>query len=281
MLWSGRNPFELFKIAIALAERQARQAQFRQDGFSLYSMPIKNWKAYKTPRDLSTLQYIITHVTAVNGGFGVSRQARRRWERQLGDDTLLASTGYPLIDHQLTEAGIWIPRPEGFEPLGDETALTIARRLGLWERYRGSVPYHQIAAANGDVLLNRELEHRTWHANSGNFGVGFAVDCGPDEQLDGWMIETGRQALRVLYARVIAASEKARRDGVRIAPHRCFSGSRRRDTNVTVHREIVLPVVRETAGLDVDYHIRKDKGLPIPDDWDPSALYDHRGNKIH
>ena len=280
MLWSGRNPFELFKIAIALAERQARQEKFRQDGFSLYSMPIKDWKASKAYRDLSTLQYIITHVTAVNGGFGVSKPARRRWESVLGDDTLLSSTGYPLIDHQLTEAGIWAPRPEGFEPLGNETSLTIARRLGLWERYRGFVPYHTIAAANGDVLTNRELEHRTWHANSGNFGVGFAVDCGPNEHLDGWMVETGRQALRVLYARVIAASVKARREGVLVAPHRCFSGSRRNDTNVTVHREIVLPVVREIDGLDVDYHMRDGKGLPIPRRWDPGALYDHKGNKI-
>ncbi len=210
----------------------------------------------------------------------MSSQARRRWENVLGQDTLLESTGYPLIDHQLTEAGIWTPRPEGFEPSGNETLKTIARRLGLWERYRGTVPYHQVAARNGDNLANRELEHRTWHANSGNFGVGFAVDCGANEKLDEWIIETGRQALRVLYARVLAASSKARREGVRAVPHRCFSASRRKDTHIEVHREIILPVVQELDGLELDYHMREGKGRPIPNTWDPGAFYNERGDKL-
>jgi hypothetical protein len=280
MFWSGRNAFEIFKIAMQLAERQIEQQKFRQGGYELFELPVEQWKASSRLRDLSKLNYIVTHVTAVKGGFGVSSTARKRWERILGSGRLLRSTGHPSLDEQLEAGGVWFRREGGFEPADGEDTRSIANRLGLWQRYRSSVPYHQIASRNGDIIKNRELSHRTWHANAGNFGAGFAVDCGPDEKLDSWMIETGRQALRVLYTRIIDVSEYAQKHGVRVVPHRAFSSGRRRDTNPEVHREIVIPVVKEIDGLDIDYKMQMDKGRPIPREWDPNALYDSRGRRI-
>jgi hypothetical protein len=296
-----RSLYENLLKALAVHEEQERQRQFAEQGWELFPMPIKKWKAYKEPRVLDELDFIVTHVTAVRGGFGVSKRAVSKWLKILRGDgpNVVNPTGHPVIDLQLTEAGVWAPsfsvKAAGLtstedakfshyffeeEEHAERLLQELARRLALWERYRSGVPYHQIGAANGDNLANRELEHVTWHGSLGNFGVGWALDVAHDQELEPWHIETGRAALETLYYRILVASARARAKGVKLAPHRAFSPSRRVDTDFRTHREIVLPCVRKLDGLEVDYTMRKGKGRPVPITWDKNALYDARGRRI-
>ena len=162
-----RSIVENFQKAVALAEEQARQRQFSADGFELFELPIHKWKMYTEPRALDELDFIVTHVTAVKGGFGVSKKALQRWEallRGMGPGEV-NTTGLPVIDLQLTKAGVWTPvyKPDSavvrhYEM--DAPLRELAHRLALWERYRGGVPYHQIGAANGDNVANRRTTPR-------------------------------------------------------------------------------------------------------------------------
>ena len=54
-------------IFFRVLEAQQRQRKFTENGFTLYSLPIKKWKAYKTPRILEELEYEISHISAVKG----------------------------------------------------------------------------------------------------------------------------------------------------------------------------------------------------------------------
>ena len=261
-----RDLAEALRVWFIAYERQVRQYRFATDGFEMYPLPIKKWKMYTKRRNLDELDFIVTHVTAVEGGFGVSKRRVRHWLKQLKKGVLSDA-----LRHQLAKAGPFF---------SSEDRLLAAKRLALWERYRAGVPYHQIGAANGDNIACRELRHVTWHANLGNFGVGCAFDVAAHQDLEDWHIETGRAALRTLCSRTLLVSEKARLHGIRCAPHRAFSPSRRRDTSANVHREIVIPVSKELPCLDIDYTIKKGRGLPIPVDWDPVALYDSRGRLL-
>lgn len=279
--FSVRNIAEQIKIAASLSEAQLQQTDFHPHGFELFSLPITKPKMDARLRDLDTLDLIVSHVTAVTGGFGVATSRVVAWR------DLIRGQHVPLpIMAQLADAmagtGQVVKLANGDLVFvgDDEQVMMLARRLALWERYRGTVPYHQIAATNGDNISNRELLHRTWHAGLGNYGAGFAVDVGGQEALRGWHIDTGRAALRTLCDRILAVSEKARRDGIRIAPHRAFSKNRRGDTGANVHREIVIPAVAELDCLRIDYTLVRGSGRPVPRTWDPAALFDANGRII-
>lgn len=288
---SSRSAYENLLKGLALRETQERQRQFAEHGWNLFALPIEDWNAYKEPRALEDLDFIVTHVTDVKGGFGVSKLALSKWLRRLraNQPGLYNSTGYEAIDSQLVDAGVWTPAWTFDETTvhrcftlvgGSDQLPLLARRLALWERYRGKVPYHQIGAANGDNVANRELEHVTWHGSLGNFGVGWSLDVGHSQDLENWHIETGRASLETLYRRIMAVSSRAQAKGVRLAPHRAFSGKRLADTDYRVHREVVLPVVHKLDGLDIDYEMRKGTGRPVPDTWDDNALFDAKGNRL-
>ncbi len=117
------------------------------------------------------------------------------------------------------------------------TVELTARRLALWERFR-SVPYQGIACRNGDALSNHPLSRHMWHGDGGNVGIGWAIDCAPDEVLDEWMVETGRASLRITIDRL---QRETSRPVVRVAPHRAFSASRRNDTGPMVWSRVVEP----------------------------------------
>lgn len=282
-----RSIIEQLKVTVASHERQQPQTAFHVNGFELYALPIVEWKMYKEDRDLDNLDFIVSHITAVKGGFGVAKSKVKAWDQKLRAGTVpdalmlqLARAGAVDVETRLPEAGDNVTLLKPRFVLTDEQRAAVAKRLALWERFRASVPYHQIAAANGDNLANRELRHRTWHGSLGNFGVGWALDVGPNEALTSWHIETGRASLATLCNRILAVSAKARRDGIRIAPHRAFDRDRREDNGAAAHREIVIPTARAVDALSIDYTMVLGKGRPIPRSWDPAALFDDKGKRI-
>lgn len=285
--FSIRSIVEQLDVTLGRAERQEPQTTFREDGFELFALPVVAWKMYKQPRDLDNLDFIVSHVTAVKGGFGVSGSKVKAWDKRLREGTVhdalmiqLARAGAVGVDTTIPEAGDNVTLLKPRYIISDEQRAAVSRRLALWERYRAGVPYHQIGAANGDNLANRELRHVTWHGSLGNFGVGWSLDVGASEVLKDWHIETGRAALRTLCKRILEVSSKARRDGIRVAPHRAFSPARFGDTGANVHREIIIPTAKEVDALSIDYTMVKGKGRPIPRSWDPDALFDDKGRRI-
>ncbi len=271
-------------ILFRVLEAQRRQQEFAEGGFELFSLPIKKFKGYRSPRNLEELEYEVSHISAVKGGFGVSRKRVKFWHRQLVSPNFGEIPTHIIT--QLVGCGVFdIRKKTGYSEI-DFSSITyakideLAQRLALWERYRAGVPYHQIGAANGDNLANRLLDDHTWHANLGNFGVGWALDVGAGEHLEDWHIETGRASLTTLTGRILEISTRARLRGVRIAPHRAFSPSRRGDTGANVHREIVIPTVEKCDALSIDYRMARGKGRPIGNDWDPNALYDAKGRPL-
>lgn len=269
---AGRQLAEHLLFVLGRVEAQTRQITFAgATGFDISELPIPaaKLKAYKTPRNLDELDLIVAHVTGVRSGFGVMKAAVQRWRKSL--DAGLGA--YPLLRAQLEVAG-------ALDDLDD-----LARRLATWERYR-ETPYHQIGSQIGDVLANRDIGQVSWHGNGdakqgGNVGVGFALDCHPAEMIGEWLVATGHASLKVLAGRVLKVSAKARRDGIRVAPHRAFSKDRGIDTDAVVWRKVILPVVERSGGLlRVDYEARWGSGRPVPNTWDDNALYDAKGRRI-
>lgn len=266
-MFALRSFIEAAKIALGTHVRQQPQTDFADAGFELFSLangapllPITKAKAYKTPRDVRLVDLIVVHVTAVRGGFGVAKSAVKKFDAIVDDgmDDLPVELAQQLLD-------------------GDGQPLPLTpQRLALWARFK-NVPYHQIAARNGDCLANHPLSRHSWHGNGGNTGVGFAVDCAPDEKLDDWMIETGRKSLSILIARL---QRETMQPVIRIAPHRAFSASRRNDTGPYVWKEVIEPVVMHTPGVRIDYEVKRDGGLPVPKSWDTDAHYDDKGKRV-
>ncbi len=250
-----RNALQQMLRASGLHEVQARQVAFAgPGGFDLSSWKPRKAKAYRYPRPAEP-DLIVVHVTDVTGGFGVSKRRVKAWSRALIDG---AGERLP--------AGIFDQLPSG----SNEDR---ARRLALWERYR-ECPYHQIGAANGDVICNHDLMRYSWHGNGGNRrGVGWALDVGHGQDLDRFMVETGRAALRALIYRM-------REDPIDVAPHRAYSAGRRVDTDALVWSMIIKPIVGEFDHVRIDYEARKGRGRPVPDRWDSDALYDWKGRRL-
>lgn len=261
--WSFRSALEVSLRIVGVNELQRRQVVFNgADGFDLteWMPPDEKWKAYRQRfHDLEKLDTIVVHITAVRGGYGVSRRRVAFWEQVLMG-TKKPPSRFPV---ELLEV----------LPLG--TLKDQASRLALWERYRNA-PYHQIGAGNGDSIANHSLRRYSWHAGKGNFGVGWALDAGPNQALDSWMVDTGQASLATLAHRIDPTYQRP----IRVVPHRCFTSGRVRDTNPTVWREVVKPVVEQTPNLWIDYEMRRGTGRPVPRSWDPDAVFDDRGRKI-
>lgn len=256
-----RNAIEQAKRAVGLLRHHRRPSDAFTVDADISSIPIPRGKekAYPGERNVDELDMIVVHITAVSGGFGVSPKRVRFWKGALYDGDVPDAIASHLPDAHPDEN---------------------ARRLALWERYR-ACPYHQISAANGDDLINHPLSRRSWHANGANTGVGWALDCGPKDNLSPNRIAQGRHSLGTLISRVLFDSAKAIQHGVRIVPHRCSSKDRRGDTGAQVWREVVLPTVRAWGDtVRVDYEFRCGTGLPVPLSWDPNALFDDKGRRL-
>lgn len=261
-----RNLQEQLLRALGIFEAQQPQEDFADSGFEMFSangahyFPITEAKAYANPRDVRLVDLIVVHVTAVTGGFGVSKSAVKRWTQALMNDHIAALP--PGLQAQFSEM------PEDLN--------LFARRLALWERF-ANVPYHQVALRNGDCIANHPLSRHTWHGNGGNVGVGFAVDCGSGEKLTEWMIETARRSLSILIARL---QRETLQSIIRIAPHRAYSAARREDPGAYVWREVIEWVVSHSQGVRIDYETKRDGGLQVPNTWDEAALYDAKGRRL-
>lgn len=247
-LFALRSIVEAARVKLGTHERQAPQSDFADNGFELFDLPIRKQKAYSRPRDVTRVGLVVVHVTAVRGGFGVSRSAVARWRSEI-------EAGFPTL----------APSIVGQFPIVEDGNVELAaKRLALWERFR-DVPYHQVACRNGDVLSNHPLSRHSWHGNGGNVGVGWAIDCAPDEQLDDWMAETGRASLQILIDRL---RRETRQPVIKLAPHRAFSASRRNDTGPIVWREVVEPVIKLYEGQVVAaYDMRAGGGAAVPGSW--------------
>lgn len=269
---TGRKLAEALLYILRRTEAQAKQIAFAAGGFDIGELPIPagKLKAYSTPRNVDDLDLIVTHVTDVRGGFGVSRKALARWRKEIGKGMRVM----PRLAAQLEQAGAL------------EDLELLARRLATFERYR-ETPYQQIASVQtGDAIANRRIEQVSWHGNGtarvgGNAGVGFAVDCHHDEIISPWGIRTAQIAFNILVGRVLKASAKARRDGIRVAPHRAFSASRGADPGPFIWEHVILPAIAQNSGaVRVDYEARWNTGKPVPDTWDEHALFDSRGRRL-
>ncbi len=259
-----RGALEAISKAIGARVPQQPQLEFARRGFfDTTSMLKDETKIYPGTRTLDSIRLVVAHVTDIRGGFGVTKRRVAAWRKLLvqyyesGSDPMVGQA--ELLD--------LLPEDEGLD--------LSANRLALWERYC-ACPYHWIAAANGDVIRNHPATRRTKHGNSGNRGIGWAVDCAHDEPLTNTLIETGRAAL------VQALVDVRREDGgyTLVQPHRCFSPQRRVDTDARVWQEIVLPVVQDIAWARIDYHLAEGGGLPVPRDWDRAARFDAKGRPV-
>ena len=154
-----------------------------------------------------------------------------------------------------------------------------------------NVACHVAALRNGETLYVNGLLRYVWQGNVSNrFGVGLEVDghyLGVEDMphtisgdkdadvLDERTIEAARRGVRFIV-------EEGARIGCRIThiqPHRNYSRSRRNDCGEALWRNVALWAVRE-LGLKVDYEVALNEGRPVPDVWDPDALYDWRGRKL-
>ena len=271
---------------LGLHERSPEQETFHPEFFSTLGthmampLPKPDYKQAKGLRAHSKLTHIVCHITGVTGGFGISKRQKRKWENTL--DICLGhanSTGSLSLDWQLEAAGVWEDKLRGrssspmYQLLSDPQLL--APRLALWERYRRT-PYHQIASQNGDVLANRSLGKRTYHAGAGNGGAGFAVDCGPNEELSEQLVTTGKHGLWMLGLRMkLAGAEPP----FILVPHRVYQyPGRARDTGRNVWRHIIKPTaLRHPKLFRIGYEVTHPKGRPIPLSWDIDAHYTSNG----
>lgn len=258
--FSIRNWIELSLVSAGINERQERQEEFSVLGFD--NRPWENGRRqYRRRREIESVDLMIGHVSAVKGGFGVGKKRVAFWLAVLLGKRACPSDAMAMVK-QVVALGN--PRKQ-------------AHRLALWERYR-KLPYHQIGAANGDNLANHDIERETWHGNRGNKdGAGLAIDCGAGEDLDDWLIETGRAAFRSLALRIDPTQTRP----IRYTSHRAMTGDRMGDTGGNVHREIIRPSVDALDNVSIDYELRRGKkGRPIPDRWDDRALFDWKGRRI-
>lgn len=296
-----RSTINSIQIFLKLLEAQAEQKSFHPDDFDLDALPLPspNHKASATPRDPSDLDMITVHVTAVKGGFGVSRRARQRWEKRMDDGILWVPLSLMPIARQLEAAGVLRGHPFGdgagegkgaaFSPARQGYAFQmlddpqrIARRLALWERYR-SVPYHEIATRAGDVLYNRRLAQRSWHGNGGNVGAGLALDMHPSESPGDDFALTGQHALNMLADRMAYLRKGAKRPPivVKVTSHRQHKHpGRAKDPGKWASENVVVPVVSQRDDLVIAHGLVTGSGRPWPRDWDPASPYDMRGRRV-
>lgn len=227
-------------------------------GFDTTSMPVE-LALPSRPRSPLTVDLAVVHVTDVDGGFGVSARAVKRWRG------LLERGKVPR------ELLVQLPDPDD---LGGSSFL-----LALLERYSGCA-YHGLGSRRAGAIRNHPVSLRTSHGNGGNAGVGWALDAGHREVLDEAFASIGRQSL----SNTIVEAHEESGNVIRVAPHRAFSKARRVDTDPIVWRAIVKPVVLalgpSVCRIDYEVHDKREGGLPICDEWDDDALYDAKGRRL-
>jgi hypothetical protein len=260
-----RNALNWLGVTLGLLEQQAQQNRFHPWQFDIGEMdiPPKNLKAYPTPRDPSTIVTNVIHITAVNGGFGVSRKSVDIWDAAISAGIL--QKRFPNLYGQLQVAGA----------LDDHNLLV--KRIATWERFR-STPYHQIGLQSGDVIANRDLSQKSWHGSAGNYGIGTAMDMGPKDKLTDFLIATFQGALKMSVQRLRMHGNPRRI--ITLEPHRAFDKDRRLDPGPEPWAEVVIPVVEADPYLTVDYELCLAGGLPVPRSWDKRALFNDKGKRI-
>lgn len=260
-----RSALNWLGITLGLLEAQVPQNRFHPAFFNISELPIPDGflKASHVPRKAADLDTSVVHITAVSGGFGVSRKSLAIWDAAVSAGIL--QKRFPLLYEQLRAS----------QALDDHDLLV--RRLATWERYR-KTPYHQIGSQSGDVLANRSLDQRSYHAGPGNYGAGCAFDCGLADKLTDDFVATCQAALRTLHFRMRSVGDPSRQ--ILVEPHRAYSSQRRKDPGPAAWAAIVIPVVEADPRLVVDYELCMADGLPVPRSWDNRALFDDKGKRI-
>lgn len=189
------------------------------------------------------------HVTDVFGGFGVA-------------------------DYQIAAAKKLIEQGR----VSPELAALGAYGLALVVRYHAAA-YHGVASRRVGVVRNHPLSLRTSHGNGGNMGIGLAVDCANEEKnLPDALVD----ASIAMGVDRITELHQATGEVVVSVGHRAWSDDRLDDPDAVVWRLIVIPVV-ESLGSKVaviGYNTRASSGRPVPNTWDPRALYDAKGRPL-
>jgi hypothetical protein len=240
-------------------------------------LPELSWKKRlptgKTPpalRSPGTVTTLCLHQMAVR--FGTTRSRRVFWAKEARKLPLAVQDMY-----QFAHLGV----------LMDQKALEAwAARRALHERMCG-IPYHYASLFNGDRLKINPTRWYTYHGNGANKrSLGLAVEghfpgleksrTSKHDFLDpDFMIPTCRGMITL-------AMMESKRDGMpvtAITAHRVFSGGRVADPGEQIWEEVVLWAIKE-YGLKVDYELKVGSGLPVPYEWDESALFDYRGRRI-
>lgn len=266
---------------LRLAQAAGPQTTFHPDDFDIGALPLPslNHKAYAGARLVAEIDMITVHVTAVKNGFGVSRQAVKRWTaRQDADGHMSFPRELVPLARVLCDAGVFRETSRGRFLMLDDPQR-IAERFALWERFR-STPYHEIALRTGDVLHNRRLEQKSWHGNGGNIGVGLALDMHPTETPGEDFAATGRHALTMLADRLKYARRGKPALVVRVVSHRQhkFPG-RARDPGKWASEHVVVPVVGARNDLVLAHGTTTGTGRPWPQEWDAASPYDMKGRR--
>lgn len=226
-------------------------------GFDTTSFPVE-LALPATRRSPTGITVLTVHVSDVDGGFGVSKQAVSRWRR--------------LLEQGKVPAELYRQLPNAHD-LGGSSFL-----LALLERY-SRIAYHRVASRRAGDVRNHPLALRTSHGNTGNLGAGWALDCGHDEELTEGLIAIGRSSLSSAIDDVVASGGRCI-----VVPHRVWSAGRRRDTDERTWRNVVKPtiVARAAGGVPVviGYETVAADGLPIPRSWDDDAKFDDRGRAL-
>jgi hypothetical protein len=231
-------------------------------------LPITKPKANKSPRSEANLDTIVAHVTAVRGGFGVAKKRLAYWRKFLESGTLILNNG----DTGNLGFRLYLDVTKNAKSIEDA-----CRVLALCERFKNT-PYHTLASRVVGTVRNHPLFRYSHHAGKGNFGVGFGIDCAPDEDLSEDFIEIGQNAL---LNTILSIQEHSVMPRIRILPHRAFSANRTGDPGARIWQRVICPVVEATEGVYIDYEAKYGSGLPVPTTWDKSALYDRRGYKSY
>jgi hypothetical protein len=265
-MFAARNLANVLALAVGTAERAQPQQAFHPAFFNISEMPIPagKLKAAAGMRDPGELDRLVTHIVGVNGGFGISKAAIAKWEAALAAGGL--EKRFPVMFRQLFEAGAL------------EDAPKLVRRLAMWERWRNT-PYHGAGIRTGDVIANRSLSQRSYHAGPGNGGAGVAFDCGSADKLTDDFVKTCQWAMVKTLERMRSVGHPDRL--ILVEPHRASDKGRRQDPGKEPWERIVIPVVDADPRLTIDYEVFRSSGLPVPVSWDKRAHFDDKGKRIH
>lgn len=203
-----------------------------------------NTKKVKGHRNESSVNTVVTHVTAVRGGFGPGSSRMKKWQLLLDKNQV-----NPALAKQLNNF-----------PKEDHALL-----LSLWERY-SQLPYHWLGvqAVKGHIIHNLFPSVYSYHAGIGNRNsVGWAMDCQYDEELSEGFVGAGQEALR----RCIQEVRSVCNGTVFIQAHRNYSDQRTNDPGHNVWSQVIEPVVKEIPYAKIQYDLAKGSGKAIPDAW--------------